>query len=76
MLIAKILTVYGMAGIVAGALAFMLAHVKGRDPGVWATACFFLPVALLALIVSGNGDPAARHQRRALKRIEHALTDD
>ena len=76
MFIAKIMTVYGVVGIVAAALAFMLAHLKGRDPGAWAVASFLLPPALFALIMSGKGDPVARHQKKTLKRIEHALTDD
>lgn len=76
MLVAKLLTVYGVVGIVAAALAFMLAHAKGRDAAAWATACFFLPPALFALIMSGKGDPVARHQKNAMKRIENALSDD
>ena len=76
MIIAKIMTAYGVVGIIASVLAYMLAHAKGRDPGVWATACFFLPPALFALIAGGKGDPAARQQKNMLKRIEHKLSDD
>ena len=75
MQIAEWMTLYGLAGIAAAVLAYFVAAAKGRDASAWAAWSFFLPPALLVLLVSGRGNPAVRAQRQIVRKLS-ALGDD
>ena len=69
------MTIYGAAGVVSAVLAFFVAAMKSRDAGSWAAWSFFLPPALLLLLLSGRGDPAVRAQRQIARKLS-ALGDE
>jgi len=48
-----IITFYGLAGVVAAVIAYMVASARHRDASHWATIAFlFPPAVLLTLLLS------------------------
>jgi uncharacterized membrane protein HdeD (DUF308 family) len=66
----KFVAFYGIAMIVSGILAAILAGVKKRDHSFWAAWSFlFPPMLLILLVIPTNRGP--RQRRLSLEEAEH-----
>jgi prolipoprotein diacylglyceryltransferase len=71
-----LITIYGIASIIAAIVAYILASMKHRDASHWATVSFlFPPAALLTFFLSTA--PVEHRQARVIeKKMEKYLDHD
>ena len=55
------ITFYGLAGVVAAVIAYMIASARHRDASFWATTAFLFPPAVLLTFILST--PPVEHRQ-------------
>ena len=74
--IPMIITIYGVAAIVAAVVAYMIASAKHRDASFWATFSFLCPPAVLLTLVLSTVPVEHRGAQIVEKKIRKYLESD
>jgi hypothetical protein len=68
-----LITIYGLASLVAAVVAYIVASAKHRDGSHWATISFLFPPAVLIPLLMTTAPPEQRHAKAIEAKVKKYL---
>ncbi len=71
-----LITLYGVASLIAAVIAYIVASAKHRDGSHWATISFLFPPAVLIPLLMTTAPPDLRHAKAIEGTVKKYLDPD